>query len=430
MIPVLEKFHYHYLKYSLKQRITERTHNEEAIKQILLSAALNDSAKPMNLKELAMYINDQLLDIPRELNIEEIYSDYKSHLPKKVIKTKTTIKRPFKVVDTQGGDVIRSNPWTSPYKTAEHFKRNGWQDIEIDNWRQQQLSDHFNQKEQSKKYMLKVVAPRHSFIIDYFFPGKFIYLLAININTRKAYAIPSDTIREVGNGRYTINEKGNKTATEAISLLNKLIKEAKNVKHILCDQESAFMSVMFKNECKKRKIELKYYIKNHVDGIIETKENSRGNHNTLSLIDRLSRTLRKMNYNIGNGNAINPTTMKYLLNEYNNSPHSTLSKIIGSPITPNIVNEMPQLEDFIVEQLMKENMKIKLRDDYNIVGKWCRCVNESSKFDKIKNKLLPGIWKVEDAQNGLFRCRQYKDGAPTNNIIKLPRLMIKVVNYF
>ena len=137
-----------------------------------------------------------------------------------------------------------------------------------------------------------------------------------------------------------------------------------------------------------------------------------------------------MNYNIGNNADINPPTMKYLINEYNNSPHATLSKILGSPITPNEVNEMPQLEDFIVEQLMKENMKIKLRDDFNIIGKWCRCVNESSKFDKIKNKLLPGIWKVEGTQNGLFKCRQYKDGAPTNNIIKLPRFMIKVVNYF
>ena len=37
MIPMLEKFHYHYLKYSLNERITKRTHNEETIKQILLS---------------------------------------------------------------------------------------------------------------------------------------------------------------------------------------------------------------------------------------------------------------------------------------------------------------------------------------------------------------------------------------------------------
>ena len=137
-----------------------------------------------------------------------------------------------------------------------------------------------------------------------------------------------------------------------------------------------------------------------------------------------------MNYNIGNDANINPSIMEYLLNEYNNSPHATLSKIIGSPISPNVINEIPQLEDFIVEQLMKENLKVKLRDDYNIVGEWCRCVNESSKFDKIKNKLLPGIWKVVDAEDGLFKCRQYNGNVPTDNYVRLPRVMIRVIDFF
>ena len=429
-IPLLEAFHYHYLKYILKQRTKERNNNRETIKRFLLAAASDNKADPMNAKQLANYINNQLLTIPRELNNEEIFIEYKKQLPKKVIKTKITVKRDYKVADTRTEPIIKSNPWTSPRKVSEHFERNNWNDNEIDTWRQQQRTDYFNQKEQTKKYMLKTVAPRHSFIIDYFFPGKFIYLLAININTRKAYAIPSETIKEVNSGRYTINETGNKTATQAVKLLNKLIKEAKNVKHILCDQESAFISDTFKNECEKRNIELKHYIKNHMDGVIETKESSRGIHNALSLIDRLSRTIRKMNYNIGNNANIDPPTMEYLLNEYNNSPHATLSKIIGSPITPNIVNEIPQLEDFIVEQLMKENLKIKLRDDYNIVGEWCRCVNESSKFDKIKNKLLPGIWKVVGTEDGLFICRQYNGNVPTDNYVKLPRVMIRVIDFF
>ena len=422
VIPLLEAFHYHYLKYTLKQKPRERQANREAIKRILLNAALNVSTKPMNTKELALYVNDQLLTIPREYNNEELFIDYKSHLPKKVIKTKTTIKRDFKVADSKTNSIMRMNPWTSPRKANEHIERNKWKYNEIDTWKQQQRTDYFNQKEQTKKYMLKTVAPRHSFIIDYFFPGKFIYLLAININTRKAYAIPSDTIKEVNDTRFTIDEKGNKTATQAIKLLNKLIMEAKIIKHILCDQEGAFTSVMFKNECKKRKIELKHYIKNHIDGIVETTDKARGIHNSLSLIDRLSRTLRKMNYNIGNSSSINPHTMEYLINEYNNSPHATLSKIVGEPITPNIVNESPELEDFIVAQLMKENVKIKLKADFDIVGKWCRCVNESSKFDKIKNKLLPGIWKVVGTENGLFVCQQ------NDHFIRLPRVMIKVID--
>ena len=57
-IQLLEIFHYRYLKYTLNQERIDRDNNKEAIKRILLSAALNDSAKSMNQKELAMYINN------------------------------------------------------------------------------------------------------------------------------------------------------------------------------------------------------------------------------------------------------------------------------------------------------------------------------------------------------------------------------------
>jgi hypothetical protein len=62
MIPILEAFHYHYLKNIMMEEPRKRTHNIEAIKRKLLNAALNDSAKPMNPKELAIYINNKLLE--------------------------------------------------------------------------------------------------------------------------------------------------------------------------------------------------------------------------------------------------------------------------------------------------------------------------------------------------------------------------------
>ena len=47
-----------------------------------------------------------------------------------------------------------------------------------------------------------------------------------------------------------------------------------------------------------------------------------------------------------------------------------------------------------------------MQDDYDIVGKKVRILNESSGMDKLKRKLLPGIWTVEGRQNGLFVCKQ------------------------
>ena len=430
-ISALEKFHYWYLKWlDIDNTITIHD-NVESIKKILLNDAYNYKSESIDLKSLRIQINDRLLNIPREMTNNEMFEDFKSHLPKTVIKTKTTTKREFKVGESSNVDFNYVSPWTSSRKATEYMTRNKWKQEERQHWNAQQLADSFNYKQQSKAYMLKTVAPRYSFIIDYFFPGKFIYLLAININTRKAYAIPTSTIKEINKNRFVINEKGNKTATQSVELLKTLIKKAKNVKHILCDQENAFMSVMFKKECRSRKIELKYYIKNDVKGVVETKESSRGVHSALALIDRLCRTIRRMNYNIGNGPDIDPKTMEYLINEYNNSPHTTLSSIVGKPITPNIVNDNPKIEDFIVETIAKENIMVKLRDDYNIVGRWCRCLNESGKFDKVKHKLLPGIWKVVGTENGLFKCQKYKfvnhKALPEEFIIKLPRYMIKLL---
>ena len=314
----------------------------------------------------------------------------------------------------------RFNPWTSPVKANDFMRRNNWTNKEIEDWNYARKSDFFDYKEQSKKYMLRTVAPRHSLIIDFFFPGKFIYLLAINMNTRKAFAIPSTQIREIREGTFTVRNTNNRTVKTSVDLLNELRNQTP-IKHLMCDQEKAFLSKVFKDECKKHDIELLPYIKNNVKGIVETAEESRGNHTTLSLIDRLARTLRRMNYNLGNSTDINPKVMELLLEEYNNSPHQTLSAIVGKPVTPNMVDSSELLEDFIVESLLRENFKTKSQRDFNVVGKEVRCLNESSKFDKIKTKLLPGVWKVVGTDGGMFVCKQGE------NTIKLPRWMLKQI---
>ena len=332
--PALTIFHYEYLKNLLEGEPIRNS--AEAIKSVLLAEASveRNQSTPLTQKQLMINVNDRLLMIPRVMYNHEMYKDYLSHLPKKVIKTKTTIKKTTNFVEQQQHS-FKSSPWTSPIKANDYMKRNKWTDNEIEDWKWNKKSDFFDYKKQTKNYMLKTVAPRHSLIIDYFFPGKFVYLLAININTRKAFAIPSPEIKTINEGRFAISEKNNKTATTAVKLLKELIKQTK-IKHILCDQEAAFMSQMFKNECKKNGIELKQYIKNDVKGVVQTTKASRGNHCSLSIIDRLSRTLRRMNYNVGNDSNISPNTMEILIQEYNNSPHKTLSDIVGRPITPNI----------------------------------------------------------------------------------------------
>ena len=414
-MPLLKVFHELYLKlYCVVKGITVGKSVEET-KKVLIDAASLDKRKPMNLEELMSYINDRLLIFHRVFTSEEMFEFYKHNLPQKVIKTKEPQKQ--KEINPKEHVTEVVNPWRSKNKVMNFGKRNGWSDWKIESVKEDIMRDSFNTKKQAKSYMLRTVAPRHSFIIDYFFPGKFIYLLAVNVNTRKAFAIPSPEIRELKEGRWTISTKGNKTEETAIKQLEKLMKRTV-VKHIMCDLEKAFMSKAFKNMCSMNRIELNYYHKNDLKGF-DTKETSRGNHGTLAILDRLCRTLRMMNNNLGNGEDIPPNIMKFLIKEYNDSPHATLSKYAEAEVSPNDVDGNPQLEDFICNKLMKENVVKKLRDDWNVNGLSVRCLNESGKFDKVKRKLLPGRWNVKGNENGLFVCSQ------GDKIIKMPRWMIK-----
>lgn len=417
-IPILTEFHKWYIKNLNNYEDIDKTTNNEAIKRILLGEASIERPTQLNLKDLLIEINDKLLTTPRTMTNKEMYEFYISCLPKKVIKPKTTIKKTINSFANKS--VFNGNPWKSSRKANEFMERNKWTIEDRENWKSEQLADSFDFKKQSKKYMLRTIAPRHSFIIDYFFPGKFSYLLAVNINTRKAYAIPSPSIVQTGENRYTKTLTNNKTTETAISQLKKLLEQTK-IKFILCDQEAAFKSDDFHKLCSKNGIKIIHYIKNNIKGLIETNDTSRGNHGALSILDRLCRTIRRMNYNLDNSTDIPPNIMERLIQEYNNSTHKTLSDIVGYPISPNKVDENKRIEDEIVFNRIRDNLKIKLKNDYNIIGQNCRCLNESGKFDKVKNKLLPGIWKIVGTEHGLFICKQGK------YTIKLPRWMIKVI---
>ena len=110
--------------------------------------------------------------------------------------------------------------------------------------------------------------------------------------------------------------------------------------------------------------------------------------------------------------------MKYLIDEYNNSPHSTLTKYLKKPTCPNEVDSNVMLEQEFVKELMVENMFVKARPQYQ-VRKYVRVYNNAHDMDKVKPKLLPGKWEVIGSDNGLLKLKQGK------NELKVNRWMVK-----
>ena len=53
---------------------------------------------------------------------------------------------------------------------------------------------------------------------------------------------------------------------------------------------------------------------------------------------------------------ITPKIMNIIVWQYNNAPHSTLSKYAGQPVSPNDVDSNPDLEAFIVRCIQQDNI--------------------------------------------------------------------------
>jgi hypothetical protein len=126
-----------------------------------------------------------------------------------------------------------------------------------------------------------------------------------------------------------------------------------------------------------------------------------------------------MHFNLGRQfEPIDPDEMQLLINEYNKSPHSTLSKYLGRPVSPNMMTD--RLEDEFVYKLLKENLAVELSPDYDVTGQTVQVMNEAATMDKVKPKLIPGNWEVVKRNGALFTVKRDK------NELKVPRWYLKI----
>ena len=332
-------------------------------------------------------------------------------------KTAMNDKYGFKLEDIKG-ELVDKSPWKSPRKVKYYADRNELPK-EFENLRDIS-KDSFNWKQQ-RKVMKHYVAGRYTFQIDHMESGRFKYLLAINVNTRKAFFAIPDEIRRSGYTWEPPRADGEKWQVDRYSVVNELkhIMTQTPINAIAADEESSFTSHVVQKFLRKNNIEFKCVHHYNVEGIIDTNTTSRSTHNTTALVDRLIGTLRQMNYNLGLPSQIVPETMNYLIHEYNNSIHTTLSRILKRKVTPNDVDGDVDLENELVKRIRVMNFFVEESSDYQLKdGAKVRVYNDRDFMDKVKPKLLPGTWEFVERDGGLYKVRQGK------NTIKVPRWML------
>ena len=284
--------------------------------------------------------------------------------------------------------------------------------------------DSFPLKDNKKKYSLHVVAPIGTYIMDLMFVSGFVYLIAINVNTRKAYAVSTTNYSNDDEAnRIIIDKTGEKSVKNILDALIHLISYTDFKPRIIRgDGEKSFNSKYlqqwFKNEhitfIPVRRLSLNntsYFDVDSNDG----KRND-PQHGSLSIIDRFIRTIRDMAYNM-KIKYITPEIMEILVDNYNMAPHKHLSKYLGEPTSPNDMDE--DREKYIIRKICQENYNIRDQAWYHLPsGMSVDVYNEKDSMFKRRSKKRYGNYHIVDYKGGLYNVR---DG---DNDIWVPRYMI------
>ena len=297
------------------------------------------------------------------------------------------------------------------------------------------MINHFPLKENMKKYCLHTIAPRHSYIIDLMFENhnKYVYLVAININTRKLWVEQTnldikpneDEIEDENDEKYIKRVKqemknGGKSAENVKLALERMIKQGMIIKHLKGDGESAFKSKLMEKylenvlkiepyEEVEREPKTKYPEFMYENHMVKSMRNKKGDewkkdpkHSSLAILDRVIRTIRDLAFNMNKG-IITPKIMKIIVWQYNNAPHATLSKYAGYPVSPNEVDNDEDLERFIVRKIHQENYNIMSQYGFNIEdGTKVKVYNNRPAMGKRRSELEPNQWRVIGNSGPLF----------------------------
>ena len=311
-------------------------------------------------------------------------------------------------------------------KLFEYFFNRKPSDYEI-----QLLNVHepyFNVRKQIKNYQFKTYSRvPGGFIGDIFFnKSKFACLLLININTRKAYAYALNNVevykvnpdskgsqvKPIGgqNEEYTItySTTNKKTTSNLINVFKQFLNDIDHkITSLRFDNESAVKSKSFQSMLQNNKIKFVPVVE--------------GSHTSLSLIDRLCRTIRDISYNMGI-KILTQNDINKVLNVYNNMYHSSLSKILGKKITPNEVNEHPELEQQIINYCIDYNKQLKvLHPEIELqVGQICKVYQPFDKFKKRRRLLKKDYYKIVNKTGNIYTVQNVRN----NKKIDVPRYFI------
>lgn len=272
------------------------------------------------------------------------------------------MKKSYKTIE----ELFKDVPWRTPSKFIPIAKRYGFTDTKA-------IRDFLSNK---VIHDAKAVKPTYlpifsqepgGYQMDLIFDGKKVFLFCININTRKGYV-------------YSIKSKKTK---DVYIVINKFISEVSDVKSIMSDQDSTFLSQ-----------EILSFIKSKNISYRTTEDN---NHNVLGIINRFVRTIRDFTQR----EDLDLNIME-AVDKYNDSPHESLN---GK--CPNEITDEMEL-DYIAEKMALTN---EIKHTYNLkVGDRVRVFLDKNKIGKNSSNLSKVSYIISEVVGNQYLIRS-KDGS-------------------
>jgi hypothetical protein len=133
-------------------------------------------------------------------------------------------------------------------------------------------------------------------------------------------------------------------------------------------------------------------------------------HTSLSIVDRITRTLRDRAFTLG-ADEITPPLIGDLSEQYNHAPHDTLSKYAGFEVSPHDVQNEPELEYFICRRIAQENAVIRQAPGFSLkVGTKVKVFNELHRHDKRRSVVREEVFEVIGIEANAVKVRGMSSG--------------------
>ena len=250
-------------------------------------------------------------------------------------------------------------------------------------------------------------------MIDLMFSGKLCYLVCINVNTK---FLSVELMNEIVNEEDQLQiSKQSKDVKSYIRTLQRIMKNV-TIRHLIGDGEKAFDSRGAHSFYNANHIDFKPVPRQPSTLFPEFVNNKFANktdplHSALGIIDRVIRTIRDMAYNMKiDPNHITPNIMIEIVNQYNNSPHLGLSQYAGFDVSPLMVQNDNQLEDYIVRKICQCNYEIVNTPGYQLHrGDKVKVYNEKDSMSKRREVIQPGEFVIDRVVKGLCQVRNTKN---------------------